>query len=109
MKSIALILPYFGNLNRSGYFELFLESCKNNPTIDFLIYTDDRTQYDYSKNVKVKYTTFEGLKEKIQRLYEFPINLNHAYKLRHVVSVFQNNDRPFPDLLEALYLKVYDL
>lgn len=81
MKSIALILPYFGNLNRSGYFELFLESCKNNPTIDFLIYTDDRTQYDYSKNVKVKYTTFEGLKEKIQRLYEFPININHAYKL----------------------------
>ena len=81
MKSIALILPYFGNLNRSGYFELFLESCKGNPTVDFLIYTDDRTQYNYPENVKVKYTTIVQLKEKIQSLYDFSISLNHAYKL----------------------------
>lgn len=81
MKSIALILPYFGKLNRTGYFDLFLESCKHNPTVDFLIYTDDKTEYHYSENIKVTYTTFEKIREKVQSLYDFPVCLNYAYKL----------------------------
>ena len=81
MKSIVFILPYFGNLNRSGYFDLFLESCKNNPTINFHIYTDDKQKYLYPENVKVIYTTFAELKERVQGIYDFPISLNQSYKL----------------------------
>ena len=36
--SIAIVLPYFGKL--PNYFPLFLESCRKNPTVNWLFYTD---------------------------------------------------------------------
>ena len=61
MKKIAYVILYFGKFN--DFFPLWLKSCKENPTIDFLIFTDDRTNYNYPKNVKVNYFTFEQIKE----------------------------------------------
>ena len=60
-KKICLIILYFGKL--PNYFDLWLNSCKYNSSIDFLIFTDDRTEYDYPKNVRVIYTSFEKIKE----------------------------------------------
>ena len=79
MKSIAFIIPYFGKF--PTFFSLWLESCRNNPTIDWLLFTDCKTQYNYPENVKVNYITFAGLKCKIQRLFDFEISLQKPYKL----------------------------
>ncbi len=38
-NKIILILPYFGTF--SYYFQLFLDSCKYNQDIDFLIVTNN--------------------------------------------------------------------
>ena len=51
MKSICYIIPYFGHLPDN--FNLWLISCKVNSTVNWLIYTDDKTSYDYPENVKV--------------------------------------------------------
>lgn len=78
MKSIAYVIPYFGKFPKG--FELFLMSCKNNPTIDWLIFTDDKTEYEYPENVKVFYDTFEGIKKRVQQNFDFQIVLDKPYK-----------------------------
>ncbi|MBQ9459822.1 MAG: hypothetical protein IJU66_07825 [Oscillospiraceae bacterium] len=77
--SIALVLPYFGKF--PNYFRFYLASCRNNPTVDWLIYTDDMTTYDYPDNVHVKYVSFQDFREKVQSIFPFPIALQRPYKL----------------------------
>lgn len=77
--SILLIIPYFGRFN--NYFKFFLKSCENNPTVNWLIITDDQTPYSYPKNVKIKYQTFSDLRSSIQDLFDFSISLETPYKL----------------------------
>ncbi len=79
MYKIGIVICYFGKL--PNYFNLWLNSCKYNQTIDFLLFTDDQTEYDYPKNVKVYYVSFNEIKRKIQEKFEFKINLNEPYKL----------------------------
>lgn len=79
MKSIVLILPYFGKFN--NYFDNFLISCRCNPTIDWLIYTDDQEKYNYPSNVHVKYIKFEEFVEKFQKKLGKDIYLETPYKL----------------------------
>lgn len=79
MKKICYIVPYFGRLPQN--FELWLNSCKTNPTIDWLIYTDDKTSYEYPNNVKVTYCTFDEIKRKIQSNFDFEINISRPWKL----------------------------
>ena len=79
MKKICFVIPYFGKFN--NYFPFFLESCKNNPSVNWLIYTDDKTKYNYPDNVMVKYTTFEEIKNKFQEKLSFKIALDRPYKL----------------------------
>lgn len=56
MKSIVYIVLYFGKF--PSIFPLWLNSCRNNPTIDWLIFTDDHSCFNYPQNVRVEYTTF---------------------------------------------------
>ncbi len=78
MKKVAYVIPYFGKFPKG--FDLFLMSCRNNPTIDWLIFTDDHTSYEYPSNVKVYYYTFEKIKKKVQTNFEFEIVLDKPYK-----------------------------
>lgn len=78
-KSIVFIIPYFGEFN--NYFQLFLNSCRFNSDINWLIYTDCKKKYDYPKNVQVKYTTFKEIQERFQNKFDFKISLNKPYKL----------------------------
>ena len=80
MKKIVLICPYFGKLPKN-HMDLWLQSCKYNPSIDWIIFTDDRTQFNYPKNVKVNYMSFGELKELFQKKFDFSISLERAYKL----------------------------
>ena len=45
MLKKILIIPYFGKFN--NYFELWLKSCEYNTDFDWLIFTDDKTNYQY--------------------------------------------------------------
>lgn len=79
MTRICFIIPYFGTL--PNYFNYWLESVKCNSTIDFIIFTNDKTKYAYPKNVKVFYMEFEQLRGKIQKKFDFEISLDSPYKL----------------------------
>lgn len=78
MKKGAFVIPYFGHFN--NYFQLFLNSCKYNLDYDWIIFTDDKTKYNYPENVIVHYTTFGEIKKYIQDKFDFPIALNYPYK-----------------------------
>lgn len=79
MKKLVFIIPYFGKFN--NYFQLFLNSCSKNEEIDWVIYTDDKKEYIFPKNIKVVYKTFSEIKNKIQSNFNFPIQLKTPYKL----------------------------
>ena len=77
MSKIAIIIPYIGAL--PNYFPLWLQSCKNNPTIDWLLYTDQEL-YDLPENVICKKVSFSQLRERFQKNFDFSISLNVPYK-----------------------------
>lgn len=79
MKTICYIVPYFGKLPLN--FQLWLLSCSFNPTIDWIIYTDDKRSFDYPSNVKVKYCSFNEMKSRIQSFYDFEVDLSRPWRL----------------------------
>lgn len=78
-KKICFIIPYFGNFK--NYFQLFLNSCRLNSDINWLIITDNKDEYDYPKNVKRIELGFNDLRKKIQEKFDFNIPLSKPYKL----------------------------
>lgn len=79
MKKCVFIVPYFGKL--PGYFPLFLRSCERNPSFDWLIITNDITEYNYPQNVRVMKSSFSDFKKLIQSKFDFQIELNSVQKL----------------------------
>lgn len=79
MKSICLIVPYFGKLPVN--FQVWLNSCKLNSTINWVVFTDDNTSFDYPLNVKVFYLSFKECFNYFQACYDFKISLDTPYKL----------------------------
>ena len=97
-QKIVLILPYFGKFD--ALFPVWLKSCQINESFDFLIFTDDKRDFDYPENVKVHYMEFAELKDKIQQLYDFKISLEQPYRLC--------NFKPaYGDIFQE-YIKEYD-
>ncbi len=80
-KKIAIIIPYFGKLNSKGYFQKFLNSCKKNPEVEWLLYINDEDEYDYPSNVHVTICSFEDIVKRVQAVYDFEITLTNPYKL----------------------------
>lgn len=79
MKKCIFIVPYFGKL--PDYFPLFLKTCKSNKDFDWLILTDDMTNFTYPANVHRVYYTFNKLRKKVQSVFDFKIHLNNYQKL----------------------------
>lgn len=80
MRDIVFICPYFGKLPLEQT-KLFLKCCSFNKNIDWLLITDDHTDFDYPDNVRVIYTSLSNLKDEISPLFDFDIYLDNAYKL----------------------------
>lgn len=78
MKKIVMIICYFGEI--PDYFPIWEYSALRNNTIDFLIYTDQKSLHSKA-NIKVVYISFEELKNKIQNKFDFKISLATPYKL----------------------------
>lgn len=103
MKKIALIAPYFGTLPKE-WFQIILESCRNNSSIDWILFTDDLTAYDYPENVKVFHQSWEEFSEALKlktskKLGVDPV-LDTPYKLNDYKALYG-------DLLQE-YLRDYD-
>lgn len=79
MKTIAYIVPYFGSF--PNLFPLWLNSCRYNTAVDWLVFTDDKTRFNYPENVHVEYMSFENLKVLVQSRFEYEIKLESPYKL----------------------------
>lgn len=79
MKKCCFIIPYFGKL--PNYFQLFLQSCKYNSTFDWIVFTDDMTEYMYPENVKRVQMSFGELVTLVQSKFSFVISLDRPYKL----------------------------
>ena len=73
-----LIMPYFGKINE--YFNLWLDSCKYNEDINWLIVTDNIID-NKPNNVKIINQTFDDFVQFIQSKFKFKINLKTPYKL----------------------------
>ena len=79
MKTIGILALYFGKLPNN--FKPWLESCRTNPTIQWLVFTDDKEPFNYPENVKVHYVQFGEIAKRIADHYDFEINIDQPYKL----------------------------
>lgn len=98
MKSIVLILPYFGKF--PSFFNIWLQSANNNPTIDFLILTDFQITYQTGENIHVVSLSFEEFKSLCQHQFPYKISLDKPYKLCDY--------KPFYGKILNQYVKSYD-
>lgn len=80
MKKVVFICPYFGKLPKEQT-QLWLKTCAKNPSVDWIIMTDDKTDYLYPSNVKIIYTTIKKLRKRIQEKFDFKISLESGYKM----------------------------
>lgn len=73
-----IISFYFGKM--PNYFQLWLNSCACNPSIDWLLLTDDRTRYSYPNNIKLKYISFDEMKHILKEKLELNVDFKNPYK-----------------------------
>ena len=78
MNSIIVILPYFGKLPEM--FPFWLESCKQNETINFLIVTDQQISSS-AQNIKILNSSLFAIKKKIETVLGMKVWLEKPYKL----------------------------
>jgi hypothetical protein len=78
-NTVAFIIVWMGKL--PDYFGLWLSSCQKNPTVDFFVFTDDVCPRKMPPNVKLIPLSFEQVKSRIQKVFDFEICLERAYKL----------------------------
>jgi len=98
MKSIVIIIPYFGKWPE--WFELFLVSCKWNESIDWLFYTDC-PEPEYSlPNVRYIHTSFTDYCALVSSKLGIDFKPTNAYKLCDV--------KPFYGFIHEQDIAAYD-
>lgn len=78
-KSIIIIIDYFGKWPE--WFPLFLESCKQNSTINWIFHTDCNFEQFDIKNVAFKFFTKEEYIANVNRKLNVRFTLEDSYKL----------------------------
>lgn len=81
MKSkVVIITCYFGEF--PWYFSYFLHSCRFNPTVDFIIITDNKEALSNKPtNVKIIHKTIGEIKATASKELGFSVNIDYPYKL----------------------------
>lgn len=77
MKSIAMIMPYFGSL--PAQYAAWRYTAERNATVDFHLFTD--AEVAEGTNIIVHRMTFEEFAELFRKAFEFEIVLDRPYKL----------------------------
>ena len=63
------------------YFRFFVHSVKYNPTIDFIIFTDERIDVLLPKNIKIVNYSLNNIRSIATKKFGFKVALPNAYKL----------------------------
>ena len=79
MKSIAIIIPYFGKW--PSWFDLFLESCKWNSSIKWIFYSDCDEIQESHENIVFNHIKFDEYCAKVSQILKINFNPKKAYKL----------------------------
>lgn len=79
MKRIGFIVPYFGKLPNN--FQIWLNSCAKNPSVNWLIFTNDRSEFVVPPNVSIHFWEYQQLVKKFENHFDFPLGLENPYKL----------------------------
>lgn len=78
--SIAILNCWYGSY--PWYFSYYVHSCSYNPSVDFIIITDNQTFIpNKPENVKVVYKTIEDIKTIASEKLGFKVNIDYPYKL----------------------------
>lgn len=77
--SLVKIIPWFGQWPE--WFEFFLESCRHNPDIDWLFYTDAVPPKNAPHNVRFNILSFSEYKAVVSNRLNINFNPTAAYKL----------------------------
>jgi len=86
--SIILIIIYFGKWPK--WYKLFLESCKRNGDIDFLIFTDQDITVDNSKTIRIIKFSLAGFNSVASRKLNMQIEIDDPYKICDLRPAFGN-------------------
>lgn len=93
---INFIILYFGTF--PNYFQLFLNSCKQNPDIDWTIITDNIDIYSIPGNVHIVKDTFQNIRDKINSRFDFDVNIANVHKLCEFKPAYAYL---FPEIVEG--------
>jgi hypothetical protein len=100
MKTIAVTVCFFGK-KFPWYFDFFVHSCKFNPSVDFIIFTDIKNyQRTIPPNIKFVYLTFAEINDLASEKLGFHVDIKHPYKLCDF--------KPAYGLIFSDYLQGYD-
>jgi hypothetical protein len=83
---IGLITVYFGPW--PPWFNLFLESCKSNVNIDFLIFSDNPVLTQNLPNIKSVFLTLNDFNSRVSEILKLNITISDPYKLCDFKPVF---------------------
>lgn len=86
MKIGCFIIPYFGKL--PNYFEVFAKTCAANVDYQWLIFTDDTTEYKVPNNVVLEQMTFEEFKILLAEKFDFEVKLPSYHKICDLKPAF---------------------
>lgn len=78
MRSIVIFIPYFGKIPK--FYTVWKMTAFYNPTIQFVLFTDDQSVQS-EQNIRVVHMTWKEMVDSIQSLFPFPIALKAPYKL----------------------------
>lgn len=79
MKTIAIIIPYFGKWPE--WIDVFFHSCEQNKTIDFIFFTDCEIKNNLNNNLKFIPISFDRYNEEVSKKLKINFKPKNAYKL----------------------------
>ena len=97
-KKIILLMPYFGQFPE--WFAFYLESCRWNPTIDWLFFTDCLVPENAPANVRFVSISFQDYQELVSDRLGIVFKTESSYTLCNL--------RPALGLIHREYLDGYD-
>lgn len=86
VKTIVFIIPFFGKW--PNWIDYFWESCRQNPSIDFLIISDCERLQNMPSNFSFVKISFEEYKELVSQKLNIKFNPVNAYKICDVRPAF---------------------
>lgn len=98
MKTIILIIPYFGKWPE--WIDLFFDSCIRNYDVDFLFFTDCESPDFIAPNIKICKTSFDDYCKRISETLGIRFHPHNPYKLCDM--------RPFYAIIHKEEIKGYD-